>query len=155
VEPNSDCQTIMLTCKQEIHNTWSMSPTYLKVSIVAVLLSQRKRKSSQPQDAGFVYLYFVIGRFENFYSANLGHRIRPKVESEYGSFRPLPWYYHHNTERVCEVRNMMGSLVSTFPIFLKDSWLLALGRTIYNVQVCKKNRNLSYNIAHVTIQTEV
>jgi hypothetical protein len=71
-----------------------MSPTYLKVSIVAVLLSQRKRKSShEPQDAGFVNLSLFCDRpiREFLFEANLGHRIpRPKVESEYGSFRPLP-----------------------------------------------------------------
>jgi hypothetical protein len=34
---------------------------------------------------------FTIGHFDGFYSAKVGHRIRPNVESEYGSSPPPPW----------------------------------------------------------------
>ena len=35
-------------------------------------------------------LGFTMGHFEGFYSAKVGHRIRPNVESEYGSSLPIP-----------------------------------------------------------------
>jgi hypothetical protein len=56
-----------------------------------------------------------------------------------------------------EVRNMMGSLVSTFPIFLQDSDYLHLGGLYITYRLIEKQKVVVelWNIAQVTIQTEV
>ena len=45
-----------------------------------------------------LFVRFTIGHFEGFYSAKLGHRIRPNVESEYGSSLPPPGMLQNTLE---------------------------------------------------------